>query len=203
MATALEAIGELGVAPVCQALGLPRATWYRRARPKHGPMRRGRQPRALSAEQRAEVLAVLHEPRFQDAAPAEVYAQLLDEGRSLCSERTLYRVLAENQEVRERRNQLRHPNHPVPQLHATKPNELWSWDITKLHGPAKWTYFYLYVVLDVFSRYDSRRPRLLHDLQAGGPADGGPGRDEDALQASRLQRQPLQRGALQDDEVPA
>jgi putative transposase len=153
MAVALEAVDELGVAPVCQALGLPRATFYRQARPKQGPVHKPRPPRALLPEQRAEVLSVLHEPRFQDAAPAEVYAQLLDEGRYLCSERTMYRVLAENHQVRERRNQLRHPNHPVPQLHATKPNELWSWDITKLHGPAKWTYFYLYVVLDVFSRY--------------------------------------------------
>ncbi|WP_233610383.1 IS3 family transposase, partial [Corallococcus sp. AB049A] len=153
MAVALQAVDELGVAPVCQALGLPRATFYRQVRPKHGPVHKPRPPRALPPEQRAEVLAVLHEPRFQDAAPAEVYAQLLDEGRYLCSERTMYRVLAENHEVRERRNQLRHPNHPVPQLHATQPNELWSWDITKLHGPAKWTYFYLYVVLDVFSRY--------------------------------------------------
>ncbi|MCY0999995.1 IS3 family transposase [Myxococcus sp. MISCRS1] len=153
MRVALEAVGEMGVAPVCQALGLPRATFYRRARPNQEPVRRGSPPRALLPEQRAEVLTVLHEPRFQDAAPAEVYAQLLDEGRYLCSERTMYRVLAENHEVRERRNQLRHPSHPVPQVHATKPNALWSWDITKLHGPAKWTYFYLYVVLDVFSRY--------------------------------------------------
>jgi putative transposase len=99
------------------------------------------------------VLAVLHEPRFADLAPAEVYATLLDEGRHLCSERTMYRVLAENQELRERRNQLRHPNHAVPEIHATKPNQLYSWDITKLHGPAKWTYFYLYVILDVYSRY--------------------------------------------------
>ncbi len=99
------------------------------------------------------MLAVLHEPRFADLAPAEVYATLLDEGVYLCSERTMYRVLAENDEVRERRNQLRHPNHPVPELLATKPNQLWSWDITKLLGPAKWTYFYLYVVIDVFSRY--------------------------------------------------
>lgn len=153
MAVALEAVNELGVAPVCRALGLPRATFYRGARPKHGPVHKPRPTRALPPEQRTEVLAVLHEPRFQDAAPAEVYAQLLDEGRYLCSERTMYRVLAENHQVRERRNQLRHPNHPVPQLHATRPNELWSWDITKLHGPTKWTYFYLYVVLDVFSRY--------------------------------------------------
>ncbi|WP_338872822.1 IS3 family transposase [Myxococcus stipitatus] len=152
MAAAREAVGELGVFPVCQVMGLSRATFYRSLRPTQGAARGRRQPRALSAEQRAEVLRVLHEPRFADAAPAEVYAQLLDEGRYLCSERTLYRVLAENQEVRERRNQLRHPNHPVPQVHATKPNELWSWDISKLHGPGKWTYFYLYVVLDVYSR---------------------------------------------------
>jgi len=96
---------------------------------------------------------VLHEPRFVDLAPAEVYATLLDEGRYLCSERTMYRVLAAHQEVRERRNQLRHPSYAAPELLARRPNELWSWDITKLLGPAKWTYFYLYVMLDVFSRY--------------------------------------------------
>jgi putative transposase len=95
----------------------------------------------------------LHEPRFVDLAPAEVYATLLDEGLYLCSERTMYRVLAANQEVRERRNQLRHPPYAAPELLARRPNELWSWDITKLLGPAKWTYFYLYVMLDVFSRY--------------------------------------------------
>jgi len=99
------------------------------------------------------VLAALHEPRFVDLAPAEVYATLLDEGRYLCSERTMYRVLAEHQEVGERRNQLRHPHYAAPELLARQPNELWSWDITKLLGPAKWTYFYLYVMLDVFSRY--------------------------------------------------
>jgi putative transposase len=98
-------------------------------------------------------LETLHAPRFVDLAPAEVYATLLDEGRYLCSERTMYRLLDENQEVRERRNQLRHPAHPVPELLATRPNEVWSWDITKLLGPAKWTYFSLYVILDIFSRY--------------------------------------------------
>src|SRR5207249_3424047 len=96
---------------------------------------------------------ILHEPRFVDLAPAQVYAQLLDEDRYLCSERTMYRVLEENREVRERRNQLRHPNYAAPQLLATGPNQLWSWDITRLLGPARWTYFYLYVILDVFSRY--------------------------------------------------
>ena len=96
---------------------------------------------------------MLHEPRFADKAPAEVYATLLDEGRYLCSERTMYRVLAASQEVRERRDQLRHPHYKAPELLATAPNQLWSWDITKLLGPQKWTYFYLYVLLDVFSRY--------------------------------------------------
>ena len=95
----------------------------------------------------------MHEPRFVDLAPAEVYATMLDEGRYLCSERTMYRVLAENHEVRERRAQLRHPAYAAPELLATAPKQLWSWDITKLLGPTKWTYFYLYVMLDVFSRY--------------------------------------------------
>jgi putative transposase len=99
------------------------------------------------------VLAALHEPRFADLAPAQVYATLLDEDQYLCSERTMYRVLAAPKEVRERRDVLRHPPYAAPELLATRPNELWSWDITKLLGPAKWTYYYLYVILDVFSRY--------------------------------------------------
>jgi putative transposase len=107
----------------------------------------------LGIAPRCAVLVVLHEPRFVDLAPAEVYATLLDEGRHLCSERTMYRLLAAHDEVRERRNQLRHPPYTAPQLMARQPNELWSWDITKLLGPAKWTYFYLYIMLDVFSRY--------------------------------------------------
>ena len=152
--TAVQAAAKtLGIAPACEALGLPRGTFYRRAQPRHGPARRRGHPRGLTVEERAQVLSLLHELRFADLAPAEVYATLLDEGRHLCSERTMYRVLAENREVRERRNQLRHPNHAVPEVHATKPNQLYSWDITKLHGPAKWTYFYLYVILDVYSRY--------------------------------------------------
>ena len=98
------------------------------------------------------MLDQLHSPRFVDQAPAEVYATLLDEGIYLCSIRTMYRLLADAQEVRERRDQLRHTA-PSPELLATRPNEVWSWDITKLLGPAKWTYYYLYVILDVFSRY--------------------------------------------------
>ena len=142
----------LGVAAVCAAVGLARATYYRRLKPKQ-PRRGTASPRKLGEEERRTVLAALHEPRFADLAPAEVYATLLDEGSYLCSERTMYRVLAENSEIRERRNQLRHPHYSPPELLATRPNQLWSWDITKLLGPAKWTYYYLYVILDVFSRY--------------------------------------------------
>lgn len=145
---------ELGVVAACAAVGLARATYYRQLQPKvHGPAPKKTSPRELTAEEKAEVLAVLNEERFVDLAPAEVFATLFDEGRYLCSERTMYRVLAESGEVRERRDQLRHPKYAAPELLASRPNELWSWDITKLLGPAKWTYFYLYVVLDVFSRY--------------------------------------------------
>jgi putative transposase len=141
-----------GVAPTCRALGVSRSTWYRRQQPP-APRRQREIPRQLSADERQAVLALLHEPRFVDQSPAEVYAGLLDENRYLCSPRTMYRILAEHREVRERRNQLRHPTYAAPELLATRPNELWSWDITKLLGPQKWTYFYLYVILDVFSRY--------------------------------------------------
>jgi putative transposase len=142
----------LGVAALCAGLDLPRATYYRHLEAQ-APAARPTPARALSSAERQEVLAVLHEPRFADLAPAEVYARLLDEGRYLCSERTMYRVLAENAEVRERRDQLRHPEYKKPELLATAPNQVWSWDITKLLGPQKWTYFYLYVLLDIFSRY--------------------------------------------------
>ena len=143
----------LGVGETCGALGVARATFYRRQRPKKTTAPRPRPPRALSGSERSQVLSVLHEPRFVDLAPAEVYATLLDEGQYLCSERTLYRILSENKEVRERRDQLRHPKRTAPQLLAARPNEVWSWDITKLLGPAKWTYYYLYVIIDIFSRY--------------------------------------------------
>jgi transposase InsO family protein len=99
------------------------------------------------------VLSMLNDDRFADLPPAEVYATLLDEGKFVCSISTMYRILRENNQAKERRDQLRHPFYPAPELLATRPNELWSWDITKLKGPAKWVYFYLYVILDVFSRY--------------------------------------------------
>ncbi len=144
----------LGVAQACAVVGVSRATHYRRARPRLvRPRAPVTSPRALGAEERQLVLDTLHSERFRDAAPAQVYATLLDEGTYLCSERTMYRLLAEAQEVRERREQARHPAYTRPELLAKRPNEVWSWDITKLLGPAKWTYFYLYVVLDIYSRY--------------------------------------------------
>ena len=143
-------------ARTCAALNVSRASVYRRradlARPPAEHRARPSPRRALSAVERRAVLDVLHSPRFADQAPAEVYASLLDEGVYHCSIRTMYRVLAANQEVRERRNQLRHPVYKKPELLAQAPNEVWSWDITKLMGPAKWTYFYLYVIIDIFSR---------------------------------------------------
>jgi putative transposase len=150
----------VGVAPVCRALGLARASFYRTVRPsaarsvpsRDNAPRRG-SPRALDPVERQAVLDRLHAPRFQDRSPTEVYAPLLDEGVYLASERTFYRLLADKGETRERRDQLTHPTSHKPELLAVRPNEVWSWDITKLLGPAKWTYFYLDVILDIFSRY--------------------------------------------------
>jgi putative transposase len=157
MQAARELAAEVGTAPACQALGVSRATFYRRqAEPCQAidPAAAAHQsPRALTSEERQAVLDVLHEERFVDRAPAAVYAQLLDENRYLCSIRTMYRLLAGAQEVRDRRDQLRHPTYRKPELLATAPNQVWSWDITKLLGPAKWTYYYLYVILDIYSRY--------------------------------------------------
>ncbi len=144
------------MASACAALGLARASVYRArtrlTQPPGSPPVRRPPPRALGSDERRRVLDLLRTPRFVDQAPAEIYATLLDEGVYLCSIRTLYRLLAENNEVRERRDQLRHPLYQKPELLAEAPNQVWSWDITKLMGPAKWSYFYLYVILDIFSR---------------------------------------------------
>lgn len=154
MALVREAAQATGTTRACESLGLPRATYYRRLRmPVQGPKpSRPRPPRALSDEERQEVLDVLHSERFVDKAPATVVATLLDEGVYLASTRTVYRILAGAGESRERRRQARRPAYQKPELLATGPNQVWSWDITKLRGPVKWTYFYLYVVIDIFSR---------------------------------------------------
>jgi putative transposase len=146
----------VGTRPACRALGAAPATIYRRRRPPRptaATQPRRAPVRALSATERELVLAELHSARFVDSSPAAVWATLLDEGRYLCSLRTMYRLLGGEGELRERRDQLTHPAYARPELLATRPNEVWSWDISKLKGPATWTYYYLYVVLDLYSRY--------------------------------------------------
>ena len=154
VATMAPGPGVIGAA--CAAVGLARSTFHRRqvtaTRPPVPARPRSRPARALAADERQGVLGLLREERFIDQAPAEVYATLLDEGLYRCSIRTMYRILHENDEVRERRQQLRHPIYTKPELIAEGPNQVWSWDISKLMGPAKWTYFYLYVIIDIFSR---------------------------------------------------
>ncbi len=158
MAAVMQLSSTVGVESACDALGVARASFYRQ-RPRLGPtpsVARAVRPvsvRALSFGERESVRAVLNCERFQDCAPAAIHATLLDEGQYLCSTRTMYRILQEDGATRERRDQLTHPPYQQPELPATAPNQLWSWDITKLRGPVKWTYFYLYVILDVFSRY--------------------------------------------------
>jgi putative transposase len=134
---------------------MPRSTYYRLTKPIKEKTKSDRKkpPRTLTKEEQQQVLAILHEERFMDKAPSEIYAKLLDEKTYLCSISTMYRILRANKEVRERRNQLRHPEYKKPELIATAPNQVWSWDITKLLGPVKWTYFYLYVITDIYSRY--------------------------------------------------
>ena len=150
----------IGSRAACAAAGVPQATWYRRhraspapPRPAAVPQRDRVQPRALAAAERRAILDMLHSARFADTAPAEAWATLLDEGTYLGSVSTYYRVLREAGESRERRAQAAHPAAVKPELAAAGPNQVWSWDITKLHGPAKWTYYHLYVILDIFSRY--------------------------------------------------
>ena len=146
----------IGTRPACRAVGASVATVYRRRRPPEPRVAAARPApaRALTPPEHEAVLEVLHSERFVDVSPEETYATLLDEGTYLCSTRTMYRILeAKHGGVRERRAQLTHPAYAKPELLAERPNELWSWDVSKLKGPAKWTWFYLYVILDVFSRY--------------------------------------------------
>ena len=157
MEAALTLSSEVGIKQACESLDVPRCRFYRTQAREHTPSvepkKRPNSPRALSSDERQGVLDILHADRFVDKAPYEVYATLLDEGEYHCSIRTMYRILDANKEVKERRNQLSHPVYQKPELLATAPNQVWSWDITKLLGPVKWTYFYLYVIMDIFSRY--------------------------------------------------
>ncbi len=151
----------IGMAAACRILHMPRSSLYRIRQAEHSIERaepaarrqRAKPARALSDEEKVHVRSVLNSERFANQSPREVYAALLDEEIYLCHWRTMYRVLDEHQEVRERRNQLQHPVYARPELLATGPNQVWSWDITKLRGPVKWSYYYLYVMVDIFSRY--------------------------------------------------
>jgi len=150
--TAESLSSEVGVSAACRALGVPRSTLYHARKPPTELAPRPTPPRAMSAEEKAEVRDVLNSERFWDCAPREVYAVLLDEGVYYCYWRTMYRILAEYSEVCERRNQRRHPSSTRPELRATGPNQLWSWDITYLKG-MKGVVYYLYMIIDVYSRY--------------------------------------------------
>lgn len=160
MQAVTQARVELSVSASCTALGLPRATWYRaqarlvRETPGSRMQTRPRKasPRALSSTEQRHVLDLVHQERFVDTSVSQIFATALDEDVYLCSRRTMYRVVAARGEVRERRDQLRRPAYAKPELLATAPNQVWSWDITKIKGPAKWNYFHLYVILDIFSR---------------------------------------------------
>jgi len=154
MSTVRQLAAVVGVVAACAALGVSRATFYRSTnRTETTAGTRTSPPRALTAGERARALDVLNSERFCDASPAEIYATLLDEGEYICSERTFCRILQEEYQIRERRNQLRHPAYVKPELLATGPRQVWTWDITKLRTQRKWEYLFLYVLLDIYSRY--------------------------------------------------
>lgn len=154
MSAIAETLGQqIGLKQACAVLDVPRSRLYRARLPQAEPSPRPQPATALSSDEREQVRQTLNSQRFADQAPRQVYAALLDEGAYLCHWRTMYRVLAAHHEVRERRNLLTHPIYHKPELLASAPNQVWSWDITKLRGPVKWTYFYLYVLLDIYSRY--------------------------------------------------
>lgn len=150
-ALAQELSQRVGVSAACDALNVPRSRLYPRQSVSTSP--RPTPAHALSSDERAAVRSVLNSASFMDRAPRQIYATLLDEGTYLCHWRTMYRILHDFSEVRERRNQRQHPVYQKPELLAVRPNEVWSWDITKLRGPAKWTHFALYTVIDIFSRF--------------------------------------------------
>ena len=149
-------LATLSVFRICAALNYPRASYYRDIAPKRKKcsksVARRRSPRKLSDAEEKQILMVLNSERFCDMAPAQIYAVLLDEGRYYCSVRTMYRLLQRNKQSVQRRQRAPR-NYAKPELLATKPNQIWSWDITKLKGPAKWQYFLLYTIMDIYSRY--------------------------------------------------
>jgi len=156
MNAVFEVEKKAGVRDACEALGVPKTSYYRAFEPespKPLEAEAHKHHRAYSDEENAQVLDILNSERFMDKAPIEVYATLLDEGTYCCSVSKMYRLLKDNAQARERRDQLSHPHYKKPELLATAPNQVWTWDITKLLGPVKWAYFYLYVIIDIFSRY--------------------------------------------------
>ena len=156
MNAATSLVAQLGASAVCGGMGVPRATYYRAQQsrtPQHTVRRPRRSPLALSEPERETVLALLHSPEYVDVAPRTAYAMLLDAGVYLASASTFYRILRASSGTRERRDELTHPAYARPELLATQPCEVWSWDITKLKGPVKSAHFHLYVILDIFSRY--------------------------------------------------
>jgi len=186
MTAAVQVMPATGVVPVLSAMGLSVATFYRRRQAPRLATPRPKPASALSEAEQAKVLALLHSERFVDKAPAEVVATLLGEGEYHCSERTMYRLLEKHGEVKERRAQLRHPAYKKPELVATAPNQVWSWDITKLKTHAKWVYLYLYVVLDIFSRYVVGWMLAEH---------------ENAVHAERLMRETFERQGIKPGEL--
>jgi putative transposase len=182
--------GTVGVSKACRVLGIPRSSLYRARKRKPAAAPRPRPVRALSRREKEQVRGILNSERFWDASPREVYATLLDEKRYYCHWRTMYRILDEYDEVQERRNQRRHPAPIRPQLRATRPNMVWSWDITELKGPKG--FYYLYTILDIFSRYvpgwmiaDRELATLAEQLIAETCAKQGIEQDQLALHSDR------------------
>lgn len=150
---AVDASQECGAKEACKAFGVSKATFFRHRDPKpKNEKKRKRHHRQLSETEEKMVLENLTCERFIDESVPEIYTTLLDEDQYLCSQRTMYRILHKHASTRDRRDQLHHPEYKKPELLACGPNQVWSWDITKLKGPTKWSYYYLYVIIDIYSR---------------------------------------------------
>jgi putative transposase len=145
----------IAVDALCYALEVSRATYYRHLYRKKIPAVSHYKPpkNALSGDERQQVLDIMHSEPFVDKTPYDVFNTLIDKGEYYCSPRTMYRILESQGESQDRRNQRNHRDAVKPELMATGANQVWSWDITKLRSDKKWTYFYLYVIIDIYSRY--------------------------------------------------